>query len=70
MPRKPNLKRFRNAGVRLEESVLLYLDDLATAQERHRSFLINKIVREYAEKNGTPIPITLNDEPTRARASR
>ena len=56
MPRKPSPKRFRNAGVRLEEPVIVYLDRMAVEEDRHRSWVINRIVREYAEQRGTPIP--------------
>ena len=70
MPRRASTKRFRNAGVRLEEPVIRFLDALAAEEERHRSWLINRIVREYAEKRGTPIPIEENDERKRVRAGR
>lgn len=70
MPRRASTKRFRNAGVRLEESVMSFLDKLAAEEERHRSWLINRIVREYAEKRGTPIPIEEDEEPRRVRVGR
>ena len=59
MPRKASTKKFKNTGVRLEEPVMTFLDALAVEEERHRSFLINRIVREYAEQKGKPIPIEL-----------
>lgn len=70
MPRRASSKRFRNAGVRLEEPVISYLDKVAVEQERHRSWVINRIVREYAEQRGTPIPNEIEDQPKRVRAAR
>ena len=64
MPRKLK-KRIRATGVTLEEPVVEYLDRLADRQERNRSYLINQIVREYAERNGTPLP-SAEEEPTEA----
>ena len=50
-------KRFtRSAGVMLEIPVLNYLRDLAEKADRDRSFCINQIVREHAERNGSPLP--------------
>ena len=43
-------------GVSLEVSVLRYLDEIANSDDRDRSYVINRIVREYAKQNGTPIP--------------
>jgi len=40
----------------LEIPVLDYLRDLAEKQDRDRSFCINLIVREHAERNGHPLP--------------
>jgi len=52
-------KRFtRSTGVTLEISVLDYLRSLAEKQDRNRSFCINQIVREHAERNGSPLPAT------------
>lgn len=56
MPRRPSLKLFKNAGVRLEVPVIEFLDRLAVAEQRHRSFMINHIVRKYAESQGQIIP--------------
>ena len=51
------LKRFtRSTGVMLEIPVLNYLRDLAEKEDRDRSFCINQIVREHAERNGRPLP--------------
>lgn len=66
MPRKASTKKYKNTGVRLEEPVMIYLDALAVEEERHRSFLINRIVREYAQLKGKPIPQSLEVERKRA----
>jgi hypothetical protein len=63
--RRASLKRFKNTGVRLEEPVIGFLDELAAKEERHRSYLINRIVREYAESRGTPIPPAVDGEPVK-----
>lgn len=46
----------RCAGVTLEVVVLEYLRELAERQDRDRSFCINQIVREHAERHGRPLP--------------
>ena len=46
----------RSTGVTLEIPVLNYLRDLAEREDRDRSFCINQIVREHAERNGRPLP--------------
>ena len=61
MPRRLK-KRLRATGVTLEEPVVDYLDELADREERNRSYFINRIVREHAERNGTPIP-SAEEEP-------
>lgn len=38
-------------GITLDLDVIKYLDDLAATQQRSRSFVINAIVREYAQGN-------------------
>jgi hypothetical protein len=71
MARRASAKRFINTGVRLEEPVIGFLDELAAKEERHRSYLINRIVREYAESKGTPIPAAPGQERTEpTKASR
>jgi hypothetical protein len=42
----------RSTGVTLELVVLEYLQELAEKDGRDRSFCINQIVREHAERNG------------------
>jgi hypothetical protein len=50
-------RRFtRSTGVTLEVVVLDYLRELAENQDRDRSFCINQIVREHAERNGRSLP--------------
>ena len=50
-------RRFtRSTGVTLEMVVLDYLRELAERADRDRSFCINQIVREHAERNGRPLP--------------
>ena len=46
----------RSTGVTLELAVLEYLRELAEKDDRNRSFCINRIVREHAERNGKPLP--------------
>jgi hypothetical protein len=40
----------------LEIPVLDYLGEMAEKSDRDRSFCINQIVREHAERNGKPLP--------------
>ena len=46
----------RSTGVTLEVAVLDYLSELATREERDRSYCINRIVREHAERHGFSLP--------------
>lgn len=46
----------RCTGVILEVVVLDYLKDLSEREDRDRSFCINQIIREHAERNGRPLP--------------
>ena len=58
-------RRFtRSAGVTLEVAVLDYLRELAEKDDRDRSFCINQIVREHAERNGRPLPPATQPPPT------
>ena len=64
----------RSTGVTLEVVVLEYLAELAEKDDRDRSFCINQIVREHAERHGRPLspdtPAPLRPgEPTRSRTS-
>ena len=49
-------RQTRCAGVTLEVPVLEYLRELAEKDDRDRSFCINQIVREHAERNGRSLP--------------
>jgi metal-responsive CopG/Arc/MetJ family transcriptional regulator len=48
-------KKF-TTGVSLEVNVMRYLDEIANSDDRDRSYVINRIVREWAQAKGTPIP--------------
>jgi metal-responsive CopG/Arc/MetJ family transcriptional regulator len=48
-------KKF-TTGVSLEVNVMRYLDEVANSDDRDRSYVINRIVREWAQAKGTPIP--------------
>jgi len=52
---KPKKSPYVSTGVNLETEVVEYLDRLATQEERPRSFIINRIIRDYAERTGTPL---------------
>lgn len=55
-----------STGVNLETDIVEFLDRLAVNEERPRSYLINRIVREYAARTGTPLPRKRRDEPVTA----
>ena len=46
----------RSTGVTLELVVLEYLQQLAEKDDRDRSYCINEIVREHAERHGRTLP--------------
>jgi hypothetical protein len=46
----------RTTGVVLEIPVLNYLQGLAEKEDRDRSFCINQIVREHAQRQGCLLP--------------
>lgn len=55
MPRgraKSTGKTVRPAGVTFEEGVLDYLESLSEKEDRSRSWLINRMVKEHAAKHG------------------
>jgi hypothetical protein len=63
-------KRFtRSTGVTLEIPVLNYLRDLAEKEDRDRSFCINQIVREHAERNGRRLALA-TQPPAHENANR
>jgi hypothetical protein len=53
----------RSTGVTLEVVVIDYLRALSQQQERDRSFCINAIVREHAERHGHPLPPPTHSTP-------
>ncbi|MGE3311201.1 MAG: hypothetical protein AB7O66_14630 [Limisphaerales bacterium] len=60
----------RSTGVSLEIAVLEYLRELADRSERDRSFCINQIVREHAERHGRVLPMEVegaSNQPARER---
>jgi metal-responsive CopG/Arc/MetJ family transcriptional regulator len=52
---KPKKSPYVSTGVNLETEVVEFLNRLATQEERPRSFIINRIIRDYAERTGTPL---------------
>ena len=58
----------RSTGVTLEVAVLDYLRELAEKEDRDRSFCINQIVREHAQRNGRPLPPPTQAPPTAGAA--
>ena len=60
----------RTTGVTLELPVLNYLQDLAEKADRDRSFCINQIVREHAERHGQTLPSALQAQPDSTATSR
>lgn len=44
------------SGVRFEKEVLEYLDRIAKQEERTRSQVINRIIKEHAARHGIPLP--------------
>jgi hypothetical protein len=54
----------RSTGVTLEVVVIDYLRALSQQQERDRSFCINAIVREHAERHGHPLPLPTASAPS------
>ncbi len=58
----------RSTGVTLELVVLEYLRELAEKDDRDRSFCINQIVREHAERNGRTLAPATQPPPAPAAA--
>ena len=48
-------RRVRSTGVSMELDILRYLDRFAERQNKDRSFIINQIVREHAERQGVAL---------------
>lgn len=59
-----------SAGVMFESDVLKFINSLASANQRNRSFIINQIVRHYARMMQQPNPshqVTGNQEPEQTK---
>ena len=63
-------RKLVNTGVTLEVHVRDYLDELALADERDRSFMINRIVREYARTQGVELSPNENKTTRRVNAAQ
>ena len=46
-----------SAGVMFESDVLSFIDQLATTQQRNRSFIVNSIIRYYARMTQSLMPV-------------
>ncbi len=55
MRRKRTTTKLSSSGVNFEEGVLEFLDQLSETEDRSRSYVVNKIIKEYAESRGAPI---------------
>jgi hypothetical protein len=69
MPQPASRTPKAQTGVSLDIEVMKYLDNLAQSDDRDRSYVINRIVREYAATHGTPLPVTPKPA-KRARANQ
>lgn len=58
MARPQSKRETVSTGVVLDVHVKKCLDDLANEDQRDRSFMINKIVREWAKGKGIEIPLS------------
>jgi len=54
-------------GVTLKPEVIAYLDQIAREQERTRSQVINRIVKDYARRQQAPVSSNNNEEPQNSR---
>lgn len=69
MPERVRKAPKMTTGVSLDIEVLKYLDDVANSDDRDRSYIINRIVREWAKTQGTPIPVGQIKELKRVKTS-
>ncbi len=60
------MSRKVQTGVTLDRPVIEYLDQIAKEEERTRSMVINRIVKDHAKRQGTPVDSN-NGEPQRDR---
>jgi hypothetical protein len=49
-------------SVNFDPAVIAYLDEISLDEERSRSFVVNKIIREHATRNGRRIGPVPNKE--------
>lgn len=42
-------------SVNFDPAVINYLDQICSSEERSRSYVVNKIIKEHAERQGTPL---------------
>ncbi len=70
MPQPARKTPKMTTGVSLDVEVLRYLDEVANSDDRDRSYVINRIVREWAKAQGTPIPVRQVTELKRVRAAQ
>ncbi len=54
MPEKKDTS-YISTGINLERDVLEFVDGLAEEDERSRSYIINRIIREYAKQKGAKL---------------
>lgn len=57
MPQPASRTPKAQTGVSLDVEVMKYLNYVADSDDRDRSYVINRIVREWAKAQGTPIPL-------------
>ena len=60
------MSRKVQTGVTLDRPVIEYPDQIAKEEERTRSMVINRIVKDHAKRQGTPVGSN-NGEPQRDR---
>lgn len=51
-------------SVNFDPAVISYLDGICEEEERSRSFVVNKIIREHAARKGSPIGTAPQQEAT------
>ena len=55
------MARKKCTGISLDKEVIDYLDTLAVEEDRTRSQMIARIVKEHAERKGKPIDLNKNN---------
>ena len=56
-----------SAGVMFESDVLNFIDQLATAQQRNRSFIVNSILRYYSRITQQAAPVEQPEPPQKPK---